>query len=350
MPVGKVTVILLCAMMIGCGASAPPPAPAPTNPPAATLQSITVTPSAASITVGATQQFTATGNYSDSTSQKLTTVSWTSSASAATISTAGLATGVAVGSARITATSGSVASNPSQLTINAVPDSAPAITSINNATFTVGEVGSFTVTATGTPAPSLSESGALPSGVTFVDNGNGRGTLSGTAASAGTYSFTLSAANVVGTATQAFTLEVNEPPSQPSPPPFPNLAGIWTFSITDNAGNLGTLANVTLAAQTPCSGTACYSASVPISWDLTGSLCNFPVGTDLSVTSFVLVETAITENTSQYSLTFTLTTAGGPTLSGNDGNVNNAVTYMTGIWLMTNECGISGAWTATLQQ
>ena len=44
---------------------------------------------------------------------------------------------------------------------------APAITSANSTTFVVGTVGNFGVTKTGTPAPSLSESGALPNGVTF---------------------------------------------------------------------------------------------------------------------------------------------------------------------------------------
>ena len=45
---------------------------------------------------------------------------------------------------------------------------APTITSANSTTFTVGTAGTFTVTSTGSPTPSLSESGALPSGVTFT--------------------------------------------------------------------------------------------------------------------------------------------------------------------------------------
>ena len=56
----------------------------------------------------------------------------------------------------------------------------PAITSATSTTFTVGTAGSFTVTTTGFPTPTLSETGALPSGVTFTDNGNGTATLSGT--------------------------------------------------------------------------------------------------------------------------------------------------------------------------
>ena len=59
-------------------------------------------------------------------------------------------------------------------------DEAPAITSADNTTFTVGTLGTFTVTTTGFPtATPLTETGALPTGVTFVDNLNGTATLCG---------------------------------------------------------------------------------------------------------------------------------------------------------------------------
>ena len=89
---------------------------------------------------------------------------------------------------------------------------APAITSANNTTFTVGAAGSFTVTTIGFPTPSLTEAGALPSGVTFHDNNNGTATLGGTpaAGTAKNYPITITASNGVGTAaTQSFTLTVN---------------------------------------------------------------------------------------------------------------------------------------------
>ena len=59
---------------------------------------------------------------------------------------------------------------------------APTITSANNTTFDEGQAGSFTVTSTGPPTAALSETGALPTGVTFTDNGNGTATLAGTPA------------------------------------------------------------------------------------------------------------------------------------------------------------------------
>ena len=87
----------------------------------------------------------------------------------------------------------------------------PAFTSADSTTFTVGVAGTFTVSASGYPTPALSETGALPGGVTFVDNGNGTATLSGmpAAGSGGTYILTLSASNGIGTdAAQTFTLTV----------------------------------------------------------------------------------------------------------------------------------------------
>ena len=78
--------------------------------PSAQLVSISVTPAGASIPKGATVQFTATGTYSDGSTQNITaTVTWSSSNPAmATIAAGGLATGVKKGTATITATLGSV--------------------------------------------------------------------------------------------------------------------------------------------------------------------------------------------------------------------------------------------------
>ena len=57
----------------------------------------------------------------------------------------------------------------------------------------------FTVTTTGFPDSALSKTGALPTGVTFVDNGDGTATLAGTpaAGTGGTYPLTITATNTV---------------------------------------------------------------------------------------------------------------------------------------------------------
>ena len=77
---------------------------------------------------------------------------------------------------------------------------APAFTSASSVTFTVGTAGNFTVTAVGDPATGIviSDGGAtLPAGVTFVDNGDGTGTLSGTPTATGKLPVTLTASNGV---------------------------------------------------------------------------------------------------------------------------------------------------------
>ncbi len=92
-------------------------------------------------------------------------------------------------------------------------DQSAAIISANSTLFLVGSAGSFTVTTSGTPAPSLTKTGALPNGVTFTDNGNGTATLSGTpaASTGGSYPITITAHNGIGSdATQSFTLTVNQ--------------------------------------------------------------------------------------------------------------------------------------------
>lgn len=86
---------------------------------AATLVSLAVTPANPSMAVGTTRQFTATGTFSDSSTQDITgIVVWTSSTSAvATINGRGLATSVAAGSTTIKALFGSV-SGSTTLTVS----------------------------------------------------------------------------------------------------------------------------------------------------------------------------------------------------------------------------------------
>lgn len=76
----------------------------------ATLVSIAVTPANSSVIAGTTEQFTATGTYTDNSTQNLTnSVTWTTANSGvATMNAQGLATGVAAGSTTVTATSGTI--------------------------------------------------------------------------------------------------------------------------------------------------------------------------------------------------------------------------------------------------
>ena len=94
---------------------------------AVNLTNISILPAASSIPVNTSQQFTATGTYSDGSSRDLTAlVIWTSSAAGvATIDVSGIATGVGAGTTNISATLGAISSSTS-LAVNA-----PVITSIS---------------------------------------------------------------------------------------------------------------------------------------------------------------------------------------------------------------------------
>jgi uncharacterized repeat protein (TIGR01451 family) len=87
---------------------------------------------------------------------------------------------------------------------------APVINSPGGDAFTVGSPGTFLISTTGFPAPTLTIS-ALPAGLTLVDNLNGTATLSGTPGinTAGEYPLTITASNGISPdATQSFALAV----------------------------------------------------------------------------------------------------------------------------------------------
>ena len=181
----------------------------------------------------------------------------------------------------------------------------PSITSANNTTFAVGAAGTFTVTTMGTPTPSLTESGALPSGVTFKDNGNGTGTLSGTPASGtgGTYSLTFTASNGVGTpANQSFTLTVNLVAA-------PSIANLSTTS--GPVGTPVTIAGTNFgAAQGTSTVTFNGTAATPTIWSPTSIVAPVPGG---ATTGNVVVTVG---GQASNGLTFSVTTTspGEPTL------------------------------------
>jgi hypothetical protein len=172
------------------------------------LTSIAVTPANATNQVGATQQFTATGTYSDSSTQDLSSqVTWaSSSAGVATISASGLATAVSVGSSTISATLSGVTGN-TLWTVQAPP---LAITTTSFPTGTVNTAYSTTLTATGGVVPyswSITN-GSLPTGLVLNTNS---GAITGTPTVAGTSNFTArvsDSGNPVQVATKPLSMTV----------------------------------------------------------------------------------------------------------------------------------------------
>ncbi len=165
------------------------------------------------------------------------------------------------------------------------PSTAPAITSASSATFTAGTAGFFLITETGSPAPTLTATGSLPSGVTLNTD---TGILGGTPATGtgGIYPLMLTASNGVSpNATQSFTLNVNGAPTITS-------ADATIFTV-------GSLGSFTVTA----SG---YPAPT---FSETGAL---PTGVTLNPTSGVLGGTPGTGTAGIYSIQIVATNTFGP--------------------------------------
>ena len=130
-----------------------------------------------------------------------------------TATIAGTATASAVGNYPLTIKAkNSVASVTQNFTL--IITKAPVINPIPTKTAHVGTAFSMTIKSSGYTIPTLTESGTLPNGINFTDNGDGTATLAGTPAvgSGNSYSITVKATNQLGSSSQTFTLKVNEAP------------------------------------------------------------------------------------------------------------------------------------------
>jgi len=92
---------------------------------------------------------------------------------------------------------------------------APVITSAGFVQLELREPVDFTVTATGTPTPTLAELGQLPAGITFTDNGDGTATIASDGPdhqdgghNGKSYGLDITATSSAGTVTQDFTLHI----------------------------------------------------------------------------------------------------------------------------------------------
>ncbi len=119
-----------------------------------------------------------------------------------------------------------------------VTTKAPAITSAATVHLVAGQYAKVTITATGNPVPQLSESGALPPGLSFSPAGNGTAVLSGTPSMsvAASYQLTITATNGVGTpAVQHLVVDFGRVPTITSPATASLVAGrAQSFTITSS--------------------------------------------------------------------------------------------------------------------
>ena len=137
------------------------------------LVSLAITPANPSIAAGQTQQFTATGTFTDQTTQNLTSsVTWSSATTTvATIDTAGLATSLVQGSSSIGAASGSINTStlltvgPAALVSIAVTPASPIVV--------IGGTQQLTATGTFTDASTKN----ISSSATWTSSNTGEATV-----------------------------------------------------------------------------------------------------------------------------------------------------------------------------
>ena len=155
------------------------------------LSSIAVTPANNKIPVGQTKQYTATGTYSDGSTQDLTSsATWSSSASpVATIASSGMVTAVSTGSTTITATTGGKSGSTG---LEAVALNVPAGTGT-----TAGLTGTWTGKYTITEYPGHEQEVGIQYDYQFVMVQNGT-SVTGTATLRGTTTSTIFTGTVTG--------------------------------------------------------------------------------------------------------------------------------------------------------
>jgi hypothetical protein len=184
---------------------------------------------------------------------------------------------------------------------------APAITSPAAATFYFGIASRFTINATGSPGPLVTESGALPTGVTFTDDMDGTATLAGIPTSAGTFMVTLTAKNGnAPDATQNFTLTVPDlqkvsiVPTRDVTPAGSDVqftaSGLYSDATTHDLTSsvTWTSSDVTVATISNLAGTQGLASAVDKgSTRITATLGGRSDSTSLRVTNPLLVSIAV---------------------------------------------------------
>ena len=195
---------------------------------AAVLASIAITPTSPTIALGSVQAFTATGTYSDHSTQNLTNVAtWASdNLSAVTISNAvnstGLASAVAVGTAHITASIGPIASATTVITVVSQTTGGPPLLTPSDFTY----LGSYPVQADATMTFGQGLTLRYVSGqLRFLAMGyagapTGAATLFEFKLPAGGFGTTITASELINRWTDIW-----------SPYPMPNIGGGDEFSI-----------------------------------------------------------------------------------------------------------------------
>ena len=335
----------------------------------ATLSSIAVTPTNPTNPLGTTQQFEATGTFSDNTTQTLTTqVSWTSSTtSRATISNTpgsqGLATTLSVGTTTITAQLGGVSGS----TLLTVTSATLVSIAVEPADQTIAAGTTLQFQATGTYTDLSTQN--LTTQVTWASSNNAFATISNgagsqgfaTAIAAGPVNITATLGSVVGTtsltvspATLA-TLQVT--PTNPSIPASATqqfvATGIYTDNSTQDVTTLVTWSSSQAGVATISNTSGSQGLATPVAAGtatITAALGIVSDSTTLTVNPVTLVSIAVTPtNQSIPNGTTRQYTATGSYSDGSTLDITSAVTWLSSnpaIASMSNAPGTEGLTTA----
>lgn len=218
---------------------------------APTLQSITIAPGNGSLAKGQTRSYTATGNYSDGSTQDLTAgVAWTSTNLAtATINSAGVASALAMGSTSITATdaaSGVTSSVSLEVTAAAIVSITVGPTNPTIYAGVVNNTHQFTATARYSDYPSTADADVTASvtwsssntSIATVSNGAGTQGLVTSGTSTGSASITaLDAATGVSGSNSVTVVADTTAPTVDNVTSLGALVVRVTFSEPVNASN-----------------------------------------------------------------------------------------------------------------
>jgi uncharacterized protein YjdB len=240
------------------------------------VASVAVSPASASVAIGQTVQLTATPKDASGTALTGRVVTWTTSnAAAATVNGSGLVSGVAAGSATITATSEGQAGQ-SAITVTVVP---VASVTVSPATASAQVAQTVQLTATPKDAGGSPLAGRVVTWTTSnasVATVNGTGLVTGVAAGAATV--TAMSEGKSGTAT--VTVTAPPPPPPPPPPATPGtVTDLTVASVTDSSVTLS-FTEVSNGAGQPASYDIRWAAG-SISWGSAPSVargtCSVPV-------------------------------------------------------------------------
>jgi 6-phosphogluconolactonase (cycloisomerase 2 family) len=295
--------------------------------------SIAVTPVGPSIGVGKTQQFMATATYNNKKTADITSqVTWASDAmGVATITSAGLATGVSAGTANITATLGTVVSPKDVLTVTSAATLVSIAITPNPPPASVAIAGTLQLTATGTYSDTSTKdltsqvtwTSMTPAVATISAGGLVTGVAVGTSNITAMLSGVTSPLDVITVTTTSVTLtSITVSPASPTIPVGGTADFIATGHYSDGSSQIlsaATWSSLTPTTASVTSLTFTNTATPPVTTSVGHAL-----GVAASATAVTIKATSGTVSGTA-SLTVSSAVARNAYVAG--GTDNNAVTY-----------------------